>query len=167
MKHVVALEGREYEIWLSRTAGGYVLDAGSVHLPVALEGIGQDRYRVVVSGRVAEATIATHGDRVFVHLDGVARELLLRDSVDRYADETKDVSARAAIAPMPGTVIATPVGAGDRASVGDVLVVIESMKLETAIKATHQGIVEAVHVRVGQSFERGALLVSFAPADRG
>jgi acetyl/propionyl-CoA carboxylase alpha subunit len=166
MKHVLALEGRNYEVWLSHTVGGYVLEVGSVRLPVALEGIGQDRYRVVVSGGVVEATIARHGDRVFVHLDGVVQEILLRDSVDRYADEAKDVSARAAIAPMPGTVIATPVCAGDHASAGDVLVVIESMKLETAVRATHPGIVEAVHVRVGQSFERGAMLVSLARVER-
>ena len=44
--------------------------------------------------------------------------------------------------------------------------VIESMKLETAIKAWRDGTVAAVHVGVGQTFERGAPLVTLAPGVR-
>ncbi len=46
---------------------------------------------------------------------------------------------------------------------GDTLMVIESMKLETAIKAWREGSVAAVHVGMGQAFQRGAPLISLAP----
>ena len=46
---------------------------------------------------------------------------------------------------------------------GDTLLVIESMKLETAIKAPRDGMVETVHVADGRTFERSAPLVTLAP----
>jgi biotin carboxyl carrier protein len=165
MKHIVAVDGRDHEIWLAHIAGGNVLDIDGRRLPVSLANIHDDRYRLVIAGEVIPVTIVTRGDRVFVHAGGSAYEAVLCDPVNRYADEAKDIAAHAAIAPMPGTVIATPVSTGDRVSAGDVLVVIESMKLETAIRATHAGLVETVHVGVGQTFERGSVLVSLAPTE--
>jgi 3-methylcrotonyl-CoA carboxylase alpha subunit len=41
--------------------------------------------------------------------------------------------------------------------------VIESMKLETAIKAPRDGLVATVHVAVGKTFDRAAPLVTLAP----
>jgi biotin carboxyl carrier protein len=65
-------------------------------------------------------------------------------------------------APMPGTVIAVNAAPGQTIARGDTLLVIESMKLETAIKATRDGVVAAVHVAQGQSFDRAAPLVTLA-----
>ena len=47
----------------------------------------------------------------------------------------------------------------------DTLLVIESMKLETSVKAPRDGRVEIVHVTVGQSFERSAPLAVLAKAE--
>ena len=63
---------------------------------------------------------------------------------------------------MPGTVVRVDVAVGDHVATGDPLVVIESMKLETTIRAWHDGTVSAVHVTAGQSFERDAVLVTLA-----
>jgi biotin carboxyl carrier protein len=43
-----------------------------------------------------------------------------------------------------------------------VVAVIESMKLETAIRAAQDGIVEKIHVRAGESFDRDAALVTLS-----
>lgn len=43
---------------------------------------------------------------------------------------------------------------------GTVLMVIESMKLETQIRASQDGIVERLHVKDGDSFDRDAILVT-------
>ena len=64
---------------------------------------------------------------------------------------------------MPGTVIAVHVTEGQAVARGDTLVVIESMKLETAIKALRDGTIATVHVATGQAFDRGMPLVTLAP----
>jgi biotin carboxyl carrier protein len=43
-------------------------------------------------------------------------------------------------------------------------VTIESMKLQATLTASHEAVVERVHVSAESAFERGALLVSFAGA---
>jgi len=47
-------------------------------------------------------------------------------------------------------------------NIGTVVAVIESMKLETAIRAAQDGIVEKIHVRAGESFDRAAALVTLS-----
>ena len=57
-------------------------------------------------------------------------------------------------------VIAVAAEPGAQVQAGDTLMVIESMKLETAIKAPRDGVVATVTFAAGQSFERDAVLVT-------
>ena len=63
-------------------------------------------------------------------------------------------------APMPGTILKINVKAGDAVKRGDVLCVLEAMKMEHDIKAANDGVVSAVHVSQGASVNTGDALVS-------
>ncbi len=62
--------------------------------------------------------------------------------------------------PMPGTIVNTVVSAGQAVKKGDVLVILEAMKMENEIMAPHDATVAAVHVNKGDSVESGTPLVS-------
>lgn len=62
--------------------------------------------------------------------------------------------------PMPGTILDIKVSAGSKVSKGDVLVVLEAMKMENDIVAAHDATVAAIHVQKGDSVESGSALVS-------
>jgi 3-methylcrotonyl-CoA carboxylase alpha subunit len=62
-------------------------------------------------------------------------------------------------APMPATVRAIPVSAGHTVSAGDVLIVLEAMKMELAIKAPRAGTVRALHCVPGELVQPGVPLV--------
>ena len=64
--------------------------------------------------------------------------------------------------PMPGTILNVNVTVGASVKAGDVLVVLEAMKMENEIKAAADGKVTAVHVRKGDSVDSGSPLVSIA-----
>jgi biotin carboxyl carrier protein len=64
---------------------------------------------------------------------------------------------------MPGTVITIAVRAGELVTIGQPLVVIESMKMLSEIVAWRDGIVDRVHLQVGDTFDRGAGLIGLAP----
>lgn len=63
-------------------------------------------------------------------------------------------------APMPGTILDVKVGAGTAVKAGDVLVILEAMKMENEIVAPQDGTVAAVNVKKGDSVNSGDVLVS-------
>ena len=65
-------------------------------------------------------------------------------------------------APLPGTVLSVKVSAGQAVKAGDILVVIEAMKMENEIAAPADGTVSSVAVTNGQSVESGTPLVYLA-----
>ncbi len=70
-------------------------------------------------------------------------------------------------APMPGLVVRVDVTEGQAVEVGEGLVVVEAMKMENELRATHDGIVEHVHVKAGDRVEKGAALVTLASQPSG
>lgn len=162
MRHLFSIGQDTCEVWLSRSAGRYRLDLDGETSEVALEPLSPSQHRLILDGEVTELDLVVDGGVIHVHLDGRSYEVGYHDPVAHFAAEASGSGEDVARAPMPGLVIAMPVVAGDPVAVGDTLVVIESMKLETAIKAWRAGIVSAVHVSIGQSFERDAPLISLA-----
>ncbi len=65
-------------------------------------------------------------------------------------------------APMPGRIAAVHVASGASVSKGDVLVVVEAMKMEHAVRAPKDGAVERVLVSEGQMVGLGDVLVEMA-----
>lgn len=62
-------------------------------------------------------------------------------------------------APMPGTIVSVKVKAGDTVKAGDVLLVLESMKIKNEITAPQDGTVSEIYVAEGQYVKRREQLV--------
>jgi acetyl-CoA/propionyl-CoA carboxylase biotin carboxyl carrier protein len=62
-------------------------------------------------------------------------------------------------APMQGTVVKTAVSVGDAVKAGDLLLVLEAMKMENHISAPRDGTIGEVHVSPGENVETGAPLI--------
>jgi len=62
-------------------------------------------------------------------------------------------------APMPGQVRAVYVNVGQQVQEGDVLLILEAMKMEHRIKAPYPGEVTALHYQVGQSVQADSVLL--------
>jgi biotin carboxyl carrier protein len=62
---------------------------------------------------------------------------------------------------MPATVTAVHVAAGDRVTRGDVLIVLEAMKMELPVRAPGDGTVAAVHCRPGDLVQPDVSLIDF------
>ncbi|HMN79121.1 MAG TPA: biotin/lipoyl-binding protein [Burkholderiaceae bacterium] len=131
--------------------------------PIALDLAADGSGHLTVAGRSLPVTVAIDGDTVHVHLAGDTWSLTHRHPLQRAEAEAGGGAQDAAHAPMPGTVVSVTVSAGAAVSRGDTLLVIESMKLETTISAWRDGVVDTVHVTIGQVFDRGAPLVSLTP----
>ena len=80
-----------------------------------------------------------------------------RPQPPRGADPVLNVEA-----PMPGAIIDIAVKCGDDVKEGDVLLILEAMKMENEITAPRAGTVSAVHVQAGDTVEGGAALVALS-----
>lgn len=82
---------------------------------------------------------------------------------DPFAEAgSADAQAAALSSPMPATVTGVLVTAGDKVTAGQPLVTLEAMKMETVIKAPHDGEVTAVHFAKGDSTPKGAMLLDLS-----
>ncbi len=97
-----------------------------------------------------------HGPTIFV--DGPDGSSVLHERA-RFPAAADQVSAGSALAPMPGGVVRVVVAEGDRVDQGQLLVVLEAMKMEHAVHAAAAGTVTAVEVAEGDQVETGRILV--------
>jgi acetyl/propionyl-CoA carboxylase alpha subunit len=67
-------------------------------------------------------------------------------------------------APMPGKVVKLPVREGQQVESGEILVVLEAMKMETALHAESPARVKQIQVSVGQMVDHGTVLLVLSPA---
>jgi len=77
----------------------------------------------------------------------------------RFKSIGQEVKDGGLIAPMPGKVIDLMVEVGSKIKKGDTLVVLEAMKMEHAIKAIEDGVIDELYIKNNDQVENGALLM--------
>jgi len=119
------------------------------------------------------------GDRCALTADGVRRTLDVRCGdgatvvsgpegtttwrlVPRFVDHDASAAAGGPVAPLPGTVLSVHVEEGEEVADGQLLVVIEAMKMEHKITAPTAATVTEVRVAAGQRVDAGDVLVLLA-----
>ncbi|MCA9632870.1 MAG: acetyl-CoA carboxylase biotin carboxylase subunit [Myxococcales bacterium] len=108
------------------------------------------------------ARVMLKGDHAYVA--GVAGSAALR-IVPRFRRAEAEVEAGACIAPMPGKVVKLHAETGMNVEAGQVLVILEAMKMEHSVKAPETGVVKEVRVAEGDQVEDASVLVVVGPAD--
>jgi 3-methylcrotonyl-CoA carboxylase alpha subunit len=162
MHHAFKIGEAEYNLELSRTGNGYRLHLAENNVPVNLH-VGDDGFAILnVAGCSEPVLIATRGDEVFIHLGGAAYHLRYEHPLQRLAAQSHGAAGDQIRAPMPGSLVAVHVQAGQAVVRGETLLVMESMKMETSIVAPRDGVVEIIYFGKGQTFDRDALLLSLA-----
>lgn len=163
MRELFKIEDTDHPFWLSVSDNGFRLHYEDRVLEVVPDRASGARQQLRVNGVLQEVFIAQRGNRLHIHFDGAVHDLTYVDPVSRFADEAFLSKSDHLRAPMPGAVVACAVKAGDQVEAGDLLMVIESMKLETPFKAWRAGSIEKVHCAMGKTFDRDAVLLSMTP----
>ena len=134
----VSIDGQAHEV--QETPG-----ADPTCFEVSIDGVRHEVWRVV------------DGERMHLRLGGRNFSVVHDDPLapGRGAAGSDTVQAS-----MPGVVVAVRVGEGEAVEAGQVLLVIESMKMQVALPAPRTGTVAKVHVAPNDTFQKGALLVA-------
>jgi propionyl-CoA carboxylase alpha chain len=78
--------------------------------------------------------------------------------VPRFTDPADAVASGSLLAPMPGTVVRVAVEAGTQVAAGDVVLVLEAMKMQHTVTAPHAGTVTEINVEPGAQVASGEVL---------
>jgi acetyl/propionyl-CoA carboxylase alpha subunit len=87
------------------------------------------------------------------------REKRLRAAAGAHSHATGEYNLKA---PMPGLIVSVPVSEGQTVQKGDILVILESMKMQNELKSQRAGTVTRVRVQPQQSVEQNQILVTVA-----
>ena len=115
-----------------------------------------DGVEVVIDGRRLRATVTQDGDRFMVH--GPQGDVELK-KLPRFPVAGLETIAGGLTAPMPGKVISIHAAVGDRVEAGQLLLVLEAMKMEHRVTAPEPGKVTELRVAEDEQVGNGELLV--------
>ncbi len=137
-----------------RRNGGFTLGSGEI---VLVHEWTPDDIELEIDGRRLRAAVTV--------ADGVGYVTLGRTTVTlpvkpRFAIPGSELPTGGLVAPMPGSVIELRCEIGDTVAAGQVLVVLEAMKMEHHITAPFDGTVTELPIAVGDQVENGALLLT-------
>jgi oxaloacetate decarboxylase alpha subunit len=111
-----------------------------------------ERYSVQVDGKVYDVVVAPGGE---------LKEVQVKDS--ELIPQSASVSTSETLnAPLAGNIFKLLVRAGDAVAEGDVVMIMEAMKMETEVRATHSGTVANVLVSEGDSVATGDAMIELA-----
>jgi acetyl-CoA/propionyl-CoA carboxylase, biotin carboxylase, biotin carboxyl carrier protein len=151
--------------WRRRFAGGEArvgdgdVRVGDRSWRAGVRHLGGAGWRIALDGVSRRYCAVVEDDVVWIGRDGHALEA----RTERPARAGAAALAGSLEAPMPGVVLLVPVANGDTVAAGDVLLVLESMKMELSITAPHDGTVEGLDLAPGDRVARNQPLVAVTP----
>lgn len=121
-------------------------------------------YSLILDGRSHDVTVEFVEDGPSITVDGRVYDFKVLDEIQRRLEASGGARKKRAGPPvikaeMPGVVVSTSVSAGDEVAAGDVLVVVEAMKMQNEILAPGAAAVVDVPVKAGDVLAAGEPLV--------
>ncbi len=162
MRYLTTVDGKTFKVEV--TDGGAVIVDGRTYVADMRHIASLSLYSLLVDNQSYEAFIEEQQGDYRVLLRGKMYGVRVQDERLASAAVRSEVPPAAGgearvEAPMPGVVVEVLVTAGQPVRAGDVLLVLESMKMANRLTSPRDGVVRAVSVEVGDNVQQGQALV--------
>jgi biotin carboxyl carrier protein len=163
MKYYATIDDVTFEIEINQL-GELCIDGECTAVDFQSIG-GSSIYSLLLGNASYEALVEARDDCYEVLVQGTLYRVCVQDERMRrlaqaaqgFAPPSGEITIRA---PMPGLIVDVPVEQDQHVDKGDVLVILESMKMENELRAPRAGVVRQVRVVQGQSVEQHETLVA-------
>lgn len=148
----VEVNGTTFQTHLQQNEQGYLIRVGEdlVQLSLDDEVLGQ-----FISN--SKTPILVDGKEVTASFQAIRKQQLAS------AEGSSEPDEGSLLAFMPGTILRVDVEPGQICNSGDVILILEAMKMENEIKAPCDCQIDSIHVEPGKSVNKGELLIQLTP----
>jgi biotin carboxyl carrier protein len=163
MKYITTVNGKEFEIEIVDERH---IRIGGRLLTVDFESVsGQPVFYLILDGKSfvsfvyqgdEDSEVLLRGRQFQVRVED-EREKRLKAAAGGGVAEGGEFHLKA---PMPGLVVAIPVSEGQEIKKGQVLLILESMKMQNELKAPRDGVIDRIRVKTGESVEQKQTMLS-------
>jgi biotin carboxyl carrier protein len=164
MKYVTTIDEKQYEVEI--LGPGQVSVNGQLYEVDFQSVSGQPIYSLLVNGQSHQAHVYPGDEGTLqVLLRGALYTATIEDEREKRLKVAGGVGTAATgeftmRAPMPGLIVKVSVNEGDVVKKGDVLVILESMKMQNELKSPRDGKVARIQVKAGDSVEQRQSMLS-------
>lgn len=125
----------------------------------------QTLYSLLIDGCSYESEISPSDESLLVLLQGRVYPVIVEDERAnwlRLASQSENTHHGEYLlkAPMPGSIIALPVQDGQAVKKGEVLVILESMKMQNELRSPREGTIARLRVKIGDDVEQKQILLA-------
>jgi biotin carboxyl carrier protein len=142
----VKVNGSDYNYELIRANNSvYLLKVGNKIYEITVNDLGAGRFGILVEGEYFETKVKTR----------------LREQAEEFLKNKTDASNKGVLkAPMPGLVVKINFSEGESVNAGDILVVLEAMKMENNLKSVLAGTVKDIRFKEGDNIEKDDIIMT-------
>lgn len=162
MKYITTINDTEYSIEIIDDK--HININGKI-LTVDFESVnGQPVYSLIIDGKSHESYVYPDESNWQVLLRGMSYQVMVVDEREKRLRQAgsgiQEGGEFHLKAPMPGMVVSVPVSDGQEVKKGQVVLILESMKMQNELKSPKDGTISRVRVKAGEKVEQKQTLLS-------
>ncbi len=151
--------GSIHKVGLELHDGKYYARLGERQLSVDSVKLSANAISLIIDGVAKTVYLATDGPRCYLTIDGEVYSIQTTETVKKTEGKEINKEEEVIKTPMPGLVVKLPVKEGEVVEEGQVVAIVEAMKMENSVRAPMKSTVTKVYVNEGMKVEFGAALV--------
>ena len=170
MKYVASIDDEPREVEIRGADGRFRVTIGDAEWEVDARATGPAMYSLLIAGVSYRADVVDRDGACVVQIDGEQYAITVEEQT-RHIIRTRGgtgagAGSRTLTAPLPGKISRVAVRPGDAVNAGDILLVIEAMKMENEFRAAASGTVAEVRVAAGAAVNAGDVLIVMSGGGR-
>jgi len=152
------LDGKKHEVSIIKCHPELTIAIDGISFAVKdFTRIAENYFSMLVNGQLKKIWWAQDEEAIYLRCDGRTYTLPYLDHIS--ATQKATTNGDIIKATMPGIVVSVNCQPGSTVMFGDVLIVIESMKMQINITAPRDGEVESIHAEINSAFEKNTELI--------
>ncbi len=144
-----------YNVTIERRKEHYFVTYDNTEYKVTAEEINPGHLKIVVGDRLIKSIVTEGEKEKFIFIDGDVYKVVPVELTGRKKTTEQESGKSDLDSPISGKIVSIKVKKGQQVKRGDILIIIEAMKMEYLIRAPYDGIISTIHFNEKDQIEIG------------